>query len=119
MNNHIVNNEHLSKIVSSTANMLNKFIDELGLSSSLSVVITTNDMKSNKKRRYSQKGKIEKSIYINDVNKMLLNGVRYEDISVFLKSKGEDISKACVGRYSIKFFNGMNENKPPREGGVC
>ena len=129
MNNLIVNNEEkVSKIILSTANALNKFIDELGLSGSLKVVIIEEKINGagNKipksiyenRRRNSQLSKVETSQHIDDIHKMLLDGVKYEDISLFLKSKGESIGKSSIGRYAQRYFKAIESNKPPMRGGA-
>lgn len=40
-----------------------------------------------------------------EVEEKLLNGETYEEVSVWLKSKGEDVHLSSVGRYGKKFLN--------------
>jgi hypothetical protein len=39
-----------------------------------------------------------------DLNRLLLDGITYEDATVWLKAKGYNISKSAVGRYGKDFF---------------
>jgi hypothetical protein len=61
--------------------------------------------------------KIERSPYVDEVNKMIVNKAKYKDIVDFLKSKGENISKSAVSRYTIRLLEIMENNNPPTEGG--
>ena len=40
-----------------------------------------------------------------EVDRLLIEGVTYEEISMFLKAKGYDISKSSIGRYGKDFLN--------------
>ncbi|MFH2011693.1 MAG: phage protein Gp27 family protein [Pseudomonadota bacterium] len=40
-----------------------------------------------------------------EVNRLLIEGEIYEDISDYLKSKGYDISRSSIGRYGKDFLN--------------
>lgn len=40
-----------------------------------------------------------------EVNRLLLEGETYEDISDYLKGKGHDISRSSIGRYGKGFLN--------------
>ncbi|KJR41905.1 hypothetical protein MCHI_002196 [Candidatus Magnetoovum chiemensis] len=40
-----------------------------------------------------------------EIDRLLIEGMTYEDISEFLKSKGYDISKSSIGRYGKDFLN--------------
>ena len=40
-----------------------------------------------------------------EVNRLLLEGETYEDISDYLKGKGHDISRSSIGRYGKDFLN--------------
>ncbi|MDI3477575.1 MAG: Bacteriophage Mu, Gp27 [Candidatus Petromonas sp.] len=117
MNNLIVDEKYLEKIVT----ILNEFIDEIGLSSSLKVVIIEAENNLDKKRRTRRdygKFKVKTSPYIEDVKKMLLDGMSYADISNFLKSEGESISKASIGRYAQSFFDSLESDNSPEKGGA-
>jgi hypothetical protein len=41
----------------------------------------------------------------SEVDSLLIEGATYEDISVFLKGKGHDISKSSIGRYGKDYLN--------------
>jgi len=40
-----------------------------------------------------------------EVNRLLIEGEIYEDISDYLKGKGHDISRSSIGRYGKEFLN--------------
>ncbi|RJP59031.1 MAG: DUF3486 family protein [Deltaproteobacteria bacterium] len=40
-----------------------------------------------------------------EVNRLLIEGETYEDISDYLKGKGHDISRSSIGRYGKDFLN--------------
>ena len=40
-----------------------------------------------------------------EVDRFLVEGATYEEISEYLKKKGYDISKSAIGRYGKEFFN--------------
>jgi hypothetical protein len=117
------------KIALESAKIFIDLIDELGLSSNLKLIIAKEifskagieipqelNFKMNMKRS-SHMFKIERSPYVDEVNKMIVNKAKYKDIVDFLKSKGENISKSAVSRYTIRLLEIMENNNPPTEGG--
>lgn len=40
-----------------------------------------------------------------EVDRLLIEGSTYEEITAFLKAKGHDISKSSIGRYGKEFLN--------------
>lgn len=64
-------------------------------------------MGSRGNRNFKTRSKIETDLphEIQDqLNENMLRGMTYEDTSAWLKSLGYDISRACVGRYGLRFF---------------
>lgn len=103
--------------------MFEKLIDEAGINSNLKLIIATeifNKMGINipisaNKNQINIKAKgrtkaVDSSEHKETVNQMLINKISYSEISDFLKSKGENISRSSIGRYAKYFFECQNKN---------
>ena len=56
-------------------------------------------------RRHSKVNKELTESLRAEVDRLLIEGYTYEEISEFLKSKGHDISRSSIGRYGKEFLN--------------
>lgn len=122
-NNIIEKNVEALKVALDTANMFNALIDETGLESNIKLIVAKELFEKiginislemgiktrTRKAKINIKYAVDDSKYKDIVDNMLINKVRYKDISEFLKSKGENISTSSIGRYAKHFFKDQQE----------
>jgi hypothetical protein len=58
-----------------------------------------------KTRRHSKVSDELPEEFRSEVDRLLVEGATYEDVSIFLKGKGFDISKSSIGRYGKEFLS--------------
>jgi hypothetical protein len=63
----------------------------------------------NKRRTHSKVTQELPPELVDEINRLLKQGVFYDDIVVFLKEKGHNISRSSVGRYGRNFLNCVEE----------
>lgn len=119
-----INKNESMKLALQSISIFNNLIDEAGINSNIKLIIAreifnkmgidipinTNINRIGIKNKRRSKYAIDSSRYKETVNQMLINKISYHEISEFLKSKGENISKSSIGRYSKHFFEYQNKN---------
>lgn len=116
-----VDNFTAMKVALDSATMFNALIDEVGLDNDIKLIIAKElfskigidvpidvEITGRKKKLKKVKSIVETSKYKSIIDKMLLDEFTYQEISDFLKSKGENISKSTIGRYALDFQDKVN-----------
>lgn len=67
------------------------------------------------RRKHSKITSILPNELITAINEQLVNGVTYEEIAAFIRSKGHEVSKSSVGRYGKDFLGKLERLRIVKE----